>query len=275
MCVRSRLVRVRRIPRVACADARENRVIRRIDVAIGAGRAVMRNLEVTMVENRAEPGRGDIGRMAGNARCRVICRHVIRHCAPIRLRIREVRLMAAIAVRGGIAGRVVSSDVAVCAGIHHGTNRTGHRRARRNHVRALQGEARGAVVKLSIRPENCVVAGGAQGGGEACRNVVGNISAKSRSAVPRSQVTAIAIGVGRSQVVVVVDVAVRAGVHLTRGSQLVRTGERESRRGVIERRREEADCVVAGRAVRRRKGSASRGVIRIRRSLPPTAIELR
>ena len=68
--------------------------------------------------------------------------------------------------------------------------------------------------------------------------------------------------------------AVRAGIHLARGSKLVRTDEGEAGGAVIERRRKEADRVVAIRAVRRRKGGASRRVIRIVRSLPSAAIEL-
>ena len=129
--------------------------------------------------------------------------------------------MTAVAIRRWIARVVVAADVAVHAGVDHGTNRPGHRRAWRDHVRTLQREARGAVVKLTVGPEKRVVAGRTHRGGEARRNVIRHISTERRSAIPRRLVTAVTICVCGGEVVVVVDVAVRALVDLARRRQLV------------------------------------------------------
>ena len=87
---------------------------------------------------------------------------MIRHVTSIGLRIRVIRLMATVAIRGRIACAVIAAEMAVRAGIHHGPDGAGHGRARRQHMRPLQGKARSAVVKLSVRPEQGVVARGAK-----------------------------------------------------------------------------------------------------------------
>lgn len=56
--------------------------------------------------------------------------------------------------------------------------------------------------------------------------------------------TAVAIRVRRSERIVVVDVAVRAGVHFTRRGQLVRAQQRPASRGVVEGRRQKRYRVV-------------------------------
>jgi len=67
--------------------------------------------------------------------------------------------MATVAIRRRIARGVIAAHVAVGAGIYHRADGAGDGGARREHVRALKREARGAVVKLSIGPKQGVVAG--------------------------------------------------------------------------------------------------------------------
>ena len=70
------------------------------------------------------------------------------------------------------------------------------------------------------------------------------------------------------QIVIVVDMAVRAGVYLAGWRHLVRIGQREARRGVIKIRRQPRNRVMASRACRNRKYRGRRRVLRIRRLLP-------
>ena len=141
--IRIRLVRVRRISVMAGTDAGEDRVIRGIDVAIGANRTVVRNPEPGVVENRASPSGGHVRGVAGNAAGRIVSSHVIWYARSIRLCVCVIALMAAVAVGAGIARGVVAADVAVRAGIHHRSDRAGNRGARRQHVRTLQREPGG------------------------------------------------------------------------------------------------------------------------------------
>ena len=70
-------------------------VVRRVDVAIAAHGAVMRNAELSMVENGAQPRCGRVGGMAGVATVRIVSgSHVIWHIGAISLRVRVVRRMA-------------------------------------------------------------------------------------------------------------------------------------------------------------------------------------
>jgi len=154
--------------------------------------------------------------VAGYASGGIIRSHVIWCGRAIGLRVGIVSRVAAVAVRRRVASRVVPSDVAVRARINHWPNRARDSRAWRQHMRTLQGEARGAMVKLSVCPEKCVVARRAQRSGEGRRNMVRHVSAKRRRAVPRRLMAAVAIRVCRRERVVVVDVTVRAGVHLAR-----------------------------------------------------------
>jgi len=84
-------------------DTREHGIVRRDLMAVRADRAVVGNAEIGMVEYRPQPGCGHVGRMAAYARCRVGRGHVIRNVRAIVLRVREVGLVAAVAVRGRIA----------------------------------------------------------------------------------------------------------------------------------------------------------------------------
>jgi len=102
--------------------------------------------------------------------------------------------------------------------------------------------------------------------------VVWHISAKGGRAVPRRLVAAVAIRVRRREIIVVVDVAVRAGTHLARRRHLVRTCQRPAGNRVIESRRQKRDCIVTARAVRgceRCPGCRMHGAVR---SLPAAAI---
>src|SRR2546429_5605573 len=65
--------------------------------------------------------------------------------------IRIISLMAPVAVHGRIARSVVAARVAVRASIDHRSDRAGNRGARRQHVRALQREARRRVDRKSTR----------------------------------------------------------------------------------------------------------------------------
>ena len=155
----SRLVRSR--GRMAVLTG-ELGVVCRIDMAIRAdSRYTLRWVwkpEPRMVEDRTQPGGGYPGRVAGEAGRRIIRRDVIRHVCAISLSLREIRLMAAVAIRGWVAGRIVAADMAVCAGIDHRTDRARNRGAGREHMGSLQRKPSRGVIKLSIRPENRVMA---------------------------------------------------------------------------------------------------------------------
>ena len=176
--------------------------------------------------------------MAGDASCWVRRGDVIRHIGPISLRVRVIALVAAVAIRRRISRSVIAAGMAIRAGIHHGPDRASYRRARGQHVWTLQRESRRGVVKLSVRPQNRIMAGRAHGRGEARRNVIRNASAHGRRALPGGLVAAIAIGICRREVIVVPDVAVRAGDYLSCRGQLVRASQRPARRSVVERRRQ-------------------------------------
>src|SRR5215472_14929200 len=77
------------------------------------------------------------------------------------------------------------------------------------------------------------------------------------------------------QIVIVVDVAVGAGVHLARGRHLVRIRQRKTGRAVIEGGRGTGDRVVAGRAVGCRKRCSGSRVRRVIGVLPGGQVALR
>lgn len=141
-------------------------------------------------------------------------------------------------------------------------------------MRTLQRETGRAVVKLSIRPQQGVVAAGAKRDRETRRDVIGDVTAVARRVVPVFQVALgiPAIGGRESGSVVIADMAVRAEIDFARGRELVRTRQGEPRSGVIERGGQERDRVMAVGAIRRGKGSACCRVRGIVRSLPATAV---
>lgn len=173
--------------------------------------------------------------------------------------------MAAVAIRRRITRRVVAAQVAVRARIDHRPDGTGDGRARRQHVRTLQREACRAVVKLSIRPEQSVMAGRTEQNRKPCRYVVRHVSAKCRCVVPIFQVAPAVAAIHRREAggVVVPRVAVRAGYYFARRRQLVRARQRKARRAVIKYCRRPGDRVVASRTVRRRKRRPGSRVHRI------------
>ena len=73
------------------------------------------------------------------------------------------------------------------------------------------------MVKLSVGPKYGVVARGTHGRREACGNVVRHTSANCRRAVPRRLVATVAIRVRRRQVIVIANMAVRAGDYFSCG----------------------------------------------------------
>lgn len=221
MGIRILLVCVRRVSRVAGVDAGKDRVVGRIDVAIGTRRTVVRNSERSMVEHRTQPGRGHPRGVAGDTGRRIRSRNVIRHVRSVCLRIGVIVLMAAVAVRGWIARRVVAADVAVGASVDHRPNRAGDCGARRQHVRPLQREACGGVVKLSVGPQHRVMTRRTHGSRKARSDVIRHATAIRRRAIPRRLMAPIAIGVRRSKVVVVANVAIRASDDLPGRLQLV------------------------------------------------------
>lgn len=239
--VRLRLATVR--TRMA-NDAREDRIVRGINVAVCTDRSVMWFREPGMVESRAKPIRGNPSGVAGNAGGRVLRRDVIRYSAAQCLRAQPCCLMASIAI--GVRGRQRIVVVDVTGG------------ARRRYVRALQRPARGGVVKFAVRPEQCVVAGRALRGRESCRNVIRHCATKCLRANPGWLVAAVAIRVRSRERVIVSDVAVGAGHNFTGRLQLMRTRQCPPCRAVIEDRCIPRNRVVARRAVRCRKRRSRR-----------------
>lgn len=73
-----------------------------------------------------------------------------------------------------------------------------------------EGEASGGVVEGGISPSSCVVALGAERSGEASGDVIGHIATESLRAVPIGLMAAVAIGIGGSQAVIVIDMALCA-----------------------------------------------------------------
>jgi len=112
-------------------------------------------------------------------------------------------------------------------------------------------------------------------GGEASSDVVWDTAAERRSAVPSSLVTTETIRVGRSETVVVIQMAVRAGVHFACGGQLVRAEERPASRGVVEDDIRPEGRVMTRGAIGGGEGSARCGVHGIVGLLPGREVALR
>ena len=70
------------------------------------------------------------------------------------------------------------------------------------------------------------------------------------------------------QIVIVVDMAIRASVYLARWRHLVRIGQREARRAVVKIRRQPGDRIVTSGARRNRKHRGRRRMFGVRRLLP-------
>ena len=247
---------------------RELFVVGRHDVAITAHGSLVRKPEEGMVENRAGPRRGCPAGMAGRARSRIIRGNVIRHVGSERVCVRVIVLVAAIAVGSRKTRGVVASGMTVSASIDHRTDCTRDGRARRQHMRTLQWEPRPGVVKLSMGPENGVVARRTHGSRESGSHVVRHTAAERRGALPRGLVAPIAIRVCRCQVVVVPRVAIRTSIHLAGWRELVRAGQRPAGSGVVEHDIGPQRRVVTGGAIGRRKRRACCRVRRVIGLLP-------
>ncbi len=83
--------------------------------------------------------------------------------------------------------------------------------AGRSRMRAGESPTRCRVIEHAGIPSGGVVTGGTEGSGETGCDVIWNVAAESCRAVPCGLMAAIAIGVGRSEVVITVDVAESAG----------------------------------------------------------------
>jgi len=75
---------------------------------------------------------------------------VIRNIGAIILRVREVGLVAAVAIRRRVTCGVVAAQVAVSTRIDHRSNRARNCCTRWQHMWTLQRETRRSVVKLSV-----------------------------------------------------------------------------------------------------------------------------
>jgi hypothetical protein len=256
--VRLRLVAVR--ARVA-DDAREHRIVRRGDVAIGANGPMVRHLKPRVVEGRAEPIGCGPGGVAGDAGSWVLRRDVVRHTAAQRLRALPRSEMATITIRVRRRQAVVAADVARSAG--------------RSHVGAGQRPTCGAVIKLAVGPVQSVVAGRALGRGKSRSDVIRHIAAEGWRALPRSDVATVAIRVRRGEGVVVPDVAIGASHDLASRCQLMRTRQRPPGHAVVKNRGGPRDRAVAGRTVRCRKGRSRGWMNGIICSLPSGQVALR
>src|ERR1700757_107304 len=143
---------MRRISCMASINTGKYLIVGRVDVAIAATRTLVRNPECRMVENRSQPGSSHPGGMTGRASRRIRSDHVIGHVRAIILRVGEVRLVAAVAIRGWITSGIVATQMAVRASVDHRPDRTGDSRARGQHVWTLERETRRSMVKLSVGP---------------------------------------------------------------------------------------------------------------------------
>ena len=88
--------------------------------------------------------------------------------------------------------------------------------------------------------------------------MVGDGPAKRRRAVPGGLVAAVAIGIGRGEGVVVVDMTVGALIDLTGGGHLVGTNKGPAGGAVVKRRCQERHRVVTIGAIRRSEGGSRR-----------------
>ena len=174
--------------------------------------------------------------------------------------------MAAIAVSVCGCKIVVVVDVAVGAGIHLAS--------RRHLVRTHQRPSRRCVIERNVCPQRGIVArrtvrSGKRRARRRMRGVIGLLPSRQVA----SGISAI-IRLNR-QVVVVVDMAVGAGVHLASRGHLVRIGKWKARGAVIESRGLPRDGSVAIRAGRNWEYVRSGRVIGVGSLLPGGQVALR
>ena len=144
----------------------------------------------------------------------------------------------------------------------------------RNLVRIGQWETRVRVIKRRICPHNRVVTLRAQRSRETRSDVIRYGTAKRRGTAPRRLVTPVTIRICCGEAVVVVDMAVGAGIHFARWRELVRTEQRPTGRGVVKHHVRPQSRVMAIRTVGRCKRCARCGVRRIIGLLPGRQVAL-
>ena len=173
-----------------------------------------REAGVVVIERRVRPNDRIVARIAS---LREACRNVIRNVPTQCLRAVPVRGVARVASSAGEA--VVVAHVALRASCDL--------TCRCKLVRTRKRKAGRAMVKFSVRPGgNWVTRRASRGCGREIRgDVIGNVAAQGRRAVPRRLVAAHTIGGG--QAVIIVDMALGAG----RGSMC--SHERKTRRVVV------------------------------------------
>ena len=222
-------------------------------VAIIADRTVMRNREIGVVKGRTQPGCGGVTGIAG---CRVTSGKVVWHRPAQGLRAGPSSQMAAVA--GGVrcCQRIVVIHVAIGAADDFRSSRGRHL------VCARQCPPGGAVIKFSIHPGGRVMAGGAQGSWERSSYVVWHGSPERLRAGPIRGVATVADGVRAGEVVIVVDVAQRAG------RCGVGPGQSETGHAMVKGSIVPADRRMAIRAICNGKCRAGTGVDRIVGLLP-------
>ena len=146
-------------------------------------------------------------------------------------------------------------------------------------MRAQQRPASRGVVEGRGQKRDGVVTGGAIRRRERCsrcrvHRVCGSLPT---SSVVRIQVALRVSAIRRLdlQIVVVVDVAVRAGSDFACRRHLMRIGQRETRGGMIKIRVQPGNCVVAVGTSRNGKHGWRGGMLRIRRLLPRRKVAAR
>ena len=160
-------------------DARESGIVRWDEVAVGTYGTMVRDSESRMVEGGAQP-RGSV--VASGAGRRVAGRDVIGNISAERSRALPCRdvTSVAIGVRGGEI--VIAIDVAL-------------RACRACQVEARQRPAGSAMIEFPVGPfcNGMTSRTGGRSRRETRFDVIGNISAKCRRAVPRRKMTTHAI----------------------------------------------------------------------------------
>jgi len=206
---------------------------------------MVRDREISVAESCAKPTGGGVASVASS---RIAGRDVIGNGTAKCLCAVPIGGVAAVAgrVRGGEA--VIVVDVAQVAGCRE--------------VSAGESPTGGAVIEHAWLPSCCVVASGAKRSRESCGDVVGSPATQCGSAVPGRNVAAVAIGIGRGQIVVVVYVATGAG------RADVRAGKGETGGVVIKIGGAPAESSVAVGTISESEGGASCRVRRIIGLLP-------
>ena len=238
-----------------------------VDVAVRAGVRFARRGH--LMRTRQRPAGRAVIEDGSGLRDRVVARRAVgcrKRCSASRVR-RVIGLLPGRQVASGIPavgrldreGRVIPQMALIAA---RDLSR------RRDLVCIRQRKARVGVIKSRIGPHIRVMALAAQGGRESRGNVVRHTSAKGGRTVPGRLVATVAIRVRGREIIVVVDVAVRAGVRFACRRHLVRTRQRPAGRAVIEDGSGPRDRVVARRAVGCRKRCSGSRVRRVIGLLP-------